>query len=431
MQTEPTKLVKDIFQAALTEADPYAAVLNRSALVRGIFTSGKYESISYLAFGKAAPRMAQAFEAAAGNLIKQGIVITTRENLEGFKSRLQTPAMAFEAAHPVPDEAGFEATQIAMDMARQLKDKDLLVCLISGGGSALLCSPASPLTLADIQKANTALIRSGTVITETNTVRRHISSVKGGHLAKLANPAGVVSLIVSDVVGDQIEAIASGPTAPDPTTFNDALDVINRHGINMPDQVMDYLRAGANGDKAETLKPDKFETLRVTNILAASNGEALKAAFNSALNLRLHPATITDSLTGDVQDAARWLFDEAQKERALPACLISGGETTVKVTGTGRGGRNMELALRFALLIDGKHGITLLSAGTDGVDGGTNAAGAIVDGKTIKRARKKGLDPDAYLKNNDSYNFFNKLNALYVTGPTGTNVMDIQVMVLT
>jgi len=428
--TETHKIAEDIFRAALKGADPFAGTVRYSALVLDSFVSGGYEKLSYLAFGKAAPRMAQALEATAGDTLRQGLVVTGYDNAAGFASRLASPACVMEAGHPVPDKAGAEAASRAIELALPLGRDDLLVCLVSGGGSALLASPAEGITLEDKQEITLALLRSGADITEINIVRKHLSKIKGGRLAALAHPAGVISLIVSDVVGDAVENVASGPTSPDTSTYADAGAVMKKYRITPPDNVMGLIESGINGKTPETPKPEDPVFQRVENIISTRNRSALDGAFNRALELGLMPDILTGELAGDVSYAAQWLAGKAREKKSAPACIISGGETTVRVTGSGMGGRNMELALWFALEIEGEKGITLLSAGTDGSDGGTEAAGAIVDGKTARRARRKGINPEAYLKNNDSYNFFRKAGGLVTTGPTGTNVMDVQVMVI-
>ncbi len=431
MIAEPDISAQEIFRTAVRAADPFAGTIKYSSLVLDAFNSGGYKNMSYMAFGKAAPRMAQAIEVTAGAMLRQGLVITSYDNAAGYESRLQNPACVMEAGHPVPDKAGAEAASSAIELASSLGSDDLLVCLISGGGSALLASPAEGITLEDKQKVTKSLLRSGADITEINTVRKHLSRIKGGRLAALAHPAGVISLIVSDVVGDAVDSVASGPTSPDTSTYADAEAVMKKYLITPPDRVKALIEAGIQGQIPETPKPMDPVFNRVENIISTRNRSALDGAFNRALELGLMPDILTAELAGDVGEAARWLAERSRERKNRPACLISGGETTVHVTGSGTGGRNTELALRFALDIEGTKGITLLSAGTDGTDGMGEAAGAIVDGKTARRARRKGIDPEKYLKENDSYNFFKKAGGLVVTGPTGTNVMDVQVIVLT
>jgi glycerate-2-kinase len=282
------------------------------------------------------------------------------------------------------------------------------------------------------------LLMAGANISELNTVRKHVSGVKGGRLAEIAYPAHMISLILSDVIGDRIDVIASGPTSPDTTTYNDALQVLEKYRIRnkaLP-SVAEVLEKGRKGIIPETPKEGARIFERLENIIIGSNRIALMAAKEEAEKRGLGVEMISSELSGEAKDAGRWLAEKAleiknSKPLQRTLCLISGGETTVTVEGTGLGGRNMELALSFALEIKDVAGITLLSAGTDGTDGPTDSAGAIVDWKTAIRARDLGINPETYLDNNDSYNFFKKTDELFITGPTGTNVMDIQIMVIT
>jgi glycerate 2-kinase len=272
-----------------------------------------------------------------------------------------------------------------------------------------------------------------------NTIRKHISNVKGGRLAEIAYPVRVISLILSDVIGDRLDVIASGPTAPDRTTFQDALAVLEKYSLadKIPLSVLDILRRGSQGLIPETPKENSIVFRTVENIIIGSNKKALEAAKTKARELNLHAEIISTEITGEARNIGKWLAKVAlethknfRTSHHKPLCLISGGETTVTVKGNGIGGRNMELALAFALEIEGIEGITLLSAGTDGTDGPTDAAGAIVNGETIRKAKFLGIDAEEYLKNNDSYHFFERIECLFVTGPTGTNVMDIQIVVI-
>ena len=344
----------------------------------------------------------------------------------------------YEAGHPIPDENGVKATRQAIALARSLDEKSLLVCLISGGGSALLVAPAPGILLAEKQRTIDLLLRAGADIHELNVVRKHISAVKGGRLAQIAYPARVVSLILSDVIDDRLDIIASGPTVPDETTYAGALGVIEKYRLRdeVPRKVYDHLVEGKEGRIPEA--PGKDDPLfdRVTNTIVGSNRQAIEAAITRCGHLGIDAVKIDRPIRGEARDAGRWLVSEARrmlkkrKGTGKGLCLISGGETTVTVRGRGRGGRNMELALAAAIEMEGIEGMTLLSAGTDGTDGPTDAAGAIVDGRSIGRGREAGLDPGTCLSNNDSYSFLRAGGDLLVTGPTGTNVMDIQVMLL-
>ncbi len=307
---------------------------------------------------------------------------------------------------------------------------------MSGGGSALFVSPCEGITLKEKQHITDLLMKAGADITDLNAVRKHLSKVKGGRLAEIAWPSKVISLMISDVIGDKLDVIASGPTAPDSSTYKDALGVINKYGLSesAPPRVMDLLNSGAGGKVNDTPKEQDPVFEKVQNIIIGSNGIAIEAAKNEAEVLGLQTEILSTEIAGDAGVVGKWLAEKAKGRKAQrhkgSKCYISGGETTVRVKGKGKGGRNMELALSFAIEIEGDEGITLLSAGTDGTDGPTDAAGAVVDGETISEARKLGLDPGEYLTNNDSYNFFKKIDALLITGPTGTNVMDVQIMVV-
>ena len=344
-----------------------------------------------------------------------------------------------EAGHPIPDSNGMAATARVMEMLKGANETTLVVCLISGGGSALLVAPKGEIALSDKQRVTELLLKAGATIDELNTVRKHISDIKGGRLAELAYPARVISLILSDVIGDKLDVIASGPTSPDNTTYQMTLDVINKYGLTdrLPKTVMDILDGGVGGKVADTPKEGSPIFERVENIIVGSNLKAAQAAAMKAKELGFETTILSTDLEGEARDAARWLANkamDAQKslegKEAKKICLISGGETTVTVRGHGKGGRNTELALAFALEIKNTIGITLLSAGTDGTDGPTDAAGAIVNGETIQKALSLSLDSVAYLKNNDSYNFFSKTGELLITGPTGTNVMDLQIILI-
>jgi glycerate 2-kinase len=300
-------------------------------------------------------------------------------------------------------------------------------------------APYSGISLEDKRRTTDLLLRAGADITETNAVRKHLSRVKGGRLARIAYPARVESLIISDVIGDGLDVIASGPTAPDTTTYSEALHVIHDYGIyrDVPECVLDLLRRGEKGLIPETPKENDGVFKNVTNTIIGSNEKAIAAARIKALELGFDVIVLSAALRGEAQEIGRRLAKEAlaaakelrrgsATEKCL--CLLSGGETTVTVQGQGLGGRNMELALAFALEVDGERGITLLSAGTDGTDGPTDAAGAIVDGKSADRGRAIGANPSQFLANNDSYSFFKKTGDLLLTGPTGTNVMDLQIL---
>lgn len=427
------EMLLDIFSAALREVDPYRAVVRHCPEVLEEYGKGSYSGIHVLAFGKAAIGMSRAAADCLGDLLVRGIVITKRDEAA---SQMDTPRIEIhEAGHPLPDKAGVTATERIMELAQGMDEHDFVLCLISGGASALLVAPHNGISLEDKQKATDLLLKSGADIGQLNAVRKHISAVKGGKLAKMIHPGRVYSLILSDVIGDRLEVIGSGPTAPDGTSYVDALEVLLHFHLSkgVPDSIRSLLAQGVLGAIPETPKPGDPIFEIVKNQIVASNSQAVAAAAMQAEKLGFNTHVLSTDIHGEAREAALWLAGQAREVRAChrrednPVCLLSGGETTVTVRGNGLGGRNLELALAFALEIDGEEGISFLSAGTDGGDGPTDAAGAFVDGSTITRARAKGLDGAAYLKNNDSYTFFDRLDGLLKTGPTGTNVMDLQV----
>lgn len=425
----PQKTARRIFNAALASADPRRAVLRYGDLLSDVLRERNYRTVLVAGFGKAVCAMSTALEEHLQNRISRGIIIAPY----GHRPATDEPhrVRLYEGGHPIPDENGQAATAEIVRLLKGGDEHTLVVCLISGGGSALLVCPYAGVTLPEKKQVTALLLRAGASVHELNTVRKHLSSVKGGRLAEIARPARVVSLILSDVVGDALDTIASGPTAPDDSTFADAIGVMDKYGLSSraPAAVMALLSKGAQGRVPETPKKGDAVFDKVHNIVIASNRIALEAARAEGEDLGYPAEILTSELTGEAREAGRRLARRAMSMQR-PACLISGGETTVTVTGSGRGGRNLELALAFALEIEGVAGITLLSAGTDGMDGSADAAGAVVDGATIAAARARGLDPDAYLARNDSYTFFREAGGLVVTGPTGTNVMDIQIIIV-
>ena len=419
--------VEAIFCSAIKVVEPYWIVSQRLESIRSLYKRGDFNRILCVSFGKAAYPMAQAAVEGLGDMITEGFVITKYgHGGKGMSLKL------YEAGHPIPDQKGFDATLELLKSFRNLSAKTLVLCLISGGGSALLVAPYEGITLEEKQKTTDLLMKAGADIYELNTVRKHISRVKGGRLAEVLYPARVVSLLISDVIGDPLDVIASGPTSPDTSTFEDAIKVIAKYGLSskIPPSVLSVLEMGANKKIAETPKAGSHIFKTVDNQIVANNKLALDAALKKAGDLGLNGNIITTNLKGEAREVAVWLAKKALEQKGKSICLISGGETTVTVRGWGKGGRNMELALAFAFEIENISGITLLSAGTDGSDGPTDAAGAIVDRTTIKRARDMGLIPENFLRNNDAYTFFRKVGGLLITGPTRTNVMDIQVILI-
>ena len=436
-------IVNEIFAAALKAVNPFFAVKEHADEIRSELISGKFKQFFLIGFGKASYQMARAIEESIdSNLITGGIVITKygHTKIQNPEHRAQNTDLkkikVIEAGHPIPDRNGLRATEETINLLRNTDGNTLVLCLISGGGSALFVSPYNAITLNEKQKTTELLLKAGADITDLNTVRKHISKVKGGRFAEIAYPAKIIALILSDVIGDRLDVIASGPTAADNTTFPDALNVINKFKLQdkIPVGVMAILNKGREGLIQETPKADNPMFENVKNIIICSNLKALNAAKDKAQLMRFLPEIVSSDISGEARDVGRRLAKKAIKTRKAlgvkrnKICLISGGETTVTVRGNGKGGRNTELALSFAREIEGVDGITLLSAGTDGTDGPTDAAGAIVNGKTVTRAKKLGLNPEKYLEDNDSYNFFKEIDSLLITGPTGTNVMDIQII---
>lgn len=435
MSENPLKTVSKIFAAALKSADPYEAVIDHSEIISSACARYNCKNILLVGFGKAAVRMSQAAEAAAGDLLTGGIIITKYGH--GVRTGGGSKVICFEAGHPLPDANGAAATQKVLRMLEDADEETLVVCLMSGGGSALLVSPPEGITLADKERTTELLLKAGADINELNAVRKHLSSIKGGRLAAVAYPAPVLSLILSDVIGDRLDVIASGPTAPDTSTYQDALAVIGKYGLtrSVPAAVREHLNNGASGLIPETPKENDPVFRRVSNIIVGNNRAAIHAAMEEAERCGYETTILSTALTGEAKVVARELVQRAVavKRTLRPgagACLLAGGETSVTVKGAGKGGRNMELALAFGIGIRELNGITFLSAGTDGTDGPTDAAGAVVDGQTVARGGAAGMDPQEYLDNNDSYTFFKNAGGLVITGPTGTNVMDIQVILL-
>lgn len=435
----------DIFNAALAAVDPYNAVLNAARVERNQlqiadtqYDLAAFNRIIVVGAGKATARMALAIETLLGKKISAGLIVVK----DGHTVPLSIIEQV-ESSHPVPGEAGVAGTTRILEMANAADEKTLFICLISGGASALLVAPAIGLTLQDKQNTTRLLLNAGASINELNAVRKHLSMVKGGRLAQAAYPAQVVTLIVSDVIGDPLDVIASGPTAPDDSTFADARAVIAKYGLQkkLPRRVVDHLQRGVAGQEPETVKKNDPCWNSTRNIVVASIRQAMAAAQKKSAQFGFVAKIISESLQGEAREAARFLAQIARDELAAMKpnerrCLLCGGETTVTVRGTGMGGRNQELALAFALEIEGCLGVTLLSAGTDGTDGPNDAAGAMVDGSTATSARNLGLNPVSFLNNNDSYAFFQQFDAAtgvhshFKTGATGTNVMDIQIVLL-
>lgn len=391
-----------------------------------------FDRIFLVSAGKAAVEMAVVVEKILGGRLAGGIAVTKHGHLTAQCRRVR----AMEAGHPIPDAKGLAAADTIRELLTDLNRRDLLLVAISGGASALLSSPAAPITLRAKQKTTDLLLRAGATIGQLNAVRKHLSTLKGGQLAAAAYPATIVSMLLSDVIGDPLDVIGSGPTAPDPTTFADAITILDRFGLvdRVPSSVRGHLEHGAAHKLQETPKPGDAIFKNVYNIVVGSNRLALDAAFRQAKALGYRSLILASTMQGETREVARVHAEILREVTASgnpirpPACILSGGETTVTVRGTGKGGRNQEFALTAAAAIQGLPNTLVLSAGTDGTDGPTDAAGAIATGSTLNRARRMGLDANEYLSRNDSYTFFSALGDLVKTGPTGTNVMDVHVL---
>jgi glycerate 2-kinase len=418
-----------ILKKALGAADAGNAV--RSAVLLP-FDCRRHDRTFLLGAGKAAVPMALALEEKAGQAITGEIVVTKHGHAE---ARLQYGEV-IEAGHPIPDENGEKAARQIRDRISNLNARDLVIVAISGGASALLPAPAGAVTLRAKQETTDLLLKAGADIHQLNAVRKHLSFLKGGRMAKLAYPATVVSLLLSDVIGDPLDVIGSGPTAPDETTFADAINVLEEFGLlaQVPRCVRAHLQDGLSGLIEETPKPGDPIFGNVHNVVLGSNRLALEAAASEAKRLGYEATIFSSSIAGETRTAAfkhaEMLRELARKSRhsGRPICILSGGETTVAVRGAGKGGRNQEFALAAAIGIAGLENVALFSAGTDGTDGPTDAAGAIATGTTVARAQRLGMSVEDHLARNDSYPFFDALGDLIRTGPTGTNVMDIQIM---
>jgi glycerate 2-kinase len=427
-------------EAALNAVDPRQIIKSRLSLKNSVlnvdgcsFDLDKFCNICVVGGGKASGSMAEGLEEVLGERITSGLVNV----LHGTKDRTSIIEL-HGASHPVPDEAGVEGTRRMLKMVGDAEKNDLVICLISGGGSSLMPLPRDDVSLSDKRAITGALLRSGATINEINTVRKHISDFKGGWLAKKAYPATVLNLILSDVVGDPLDFIASGPTVPDSTTFSDAIGVLKTYNLwsEAPASIVKVLKDGAKGLIPETPKADDKAFKKVYNVVVGNNRFSSLAACSQLKSKGLNTLLLTATLEGEARQVGIVLASMTREVSvsgnpvAKPAAIVAGGETTVTVTGEGLGGRNQEISLAAAPRLNGLDGVVVASLTTDGIDGPTDAAGAIVDGRTLARAAKIGLAPERFLAENDSYNFFSKLGDLIFTGPTGTNVDDISVTVV-
>lgn len=433
--TEARSCVYEVLTAALRAVDPADAIRacvswhgnalhvndTEYALLPG-------REVCVFGTGKASAVMAATLEEIIGERITTGWVNTKYSH--AVSTRWVT---VHEAGHPLPDEQGLIGTRRMLELLRQTGQEDLILCPISGGGSALWTLPVEGVSLADLATLTDALLRSGATINEFNAVRKHLSQVQGGQFVKVAHPRPVVSLILSDVVGSPLDVVASGPTVPDPTTFADAWAVLEKYELvgRIPLSVEKHLQRGLTGEIPETPKPGDSIFARTQNVVIADVAMAAEAAVSRARELGFHTLLLTTWLGGEAREVGYFLagiartIHERGEPLSRPACVVAGGETTVTVRGSGLGGRNQELALAAALGIEGLPSTLIVAWASDGGDGPTVATGAIVDGGTVSRARLRGLVPERYLQNNDSHSFFRDLGELWVTGPTRTNVNDL------
>ena len=429
-----------ILAAALAAVDPYAAVQaqmqrrgDRLMVAGKTYDLAAYRHVYLLGAGKAGAPMAQAVEAVLGDRLTAGLAVV-KYGHGGPTEKVEI----VEAGHPVPDAAGVAAGARILDLARRATAADLVLAVISGGGSALLEAPAG-LTLADLQATTAALLASGAAINEVNCLRKHLSAIKGGQLARAVQPATLVALVLSDVVGSPLDVIASGPTVPDSTTWREAWAVVERYGLaqTLPAAVIARLRAGLAGALPDTPKPADPLFDNVQTAIVGDNRVAALAACRQAAALGYHAQLLTTFLEGEAATVGRFAAALGREVRAsghpltAPACLVLGGETTVTLgPQPGHGGRNQELALAAALALEGVAGITVAALATDGTDGPTDSAGAIVDGGTVARGRASGLDAAAALRGHDAYPYLAAVGDLLLSGPTQTNVNDLVVVMV-
>ncbi|KXB03521.1 hypothetical protein AKJ47_02100 [candidate division MSBL1 archaeon SCGC-AAA261G05] len=430
----------EIVNEAIASVNPSSAVHHRLRLEGEKLIVGNQEfdlsetgKIIVAGGGKASGKMAEALEEILGYKITEGVINIP----EGTASKYNLGKIELvEAGHPLPTEGSVRGAEKIMGLVSDLDSQDLVICLLSGGGSALMTLPVDGVTLDELQETTQLLLKSGASIQEVNSVRKHLSKIKGGQLARAIHPARSITLIISDVVGDRLDTIASGPTYPDSTTYPDALEVIEKYGLTnqVPESVSKRLKSGVEGKAPETPKPEDECFSNAVHEIIASNSDAVKAAEAVGKSHGFNVSILTTKMQGEAREVGSELADIAKKviEKrepvSRPTLLISGGETTVTVKGEGKGGRNQELTLSAAMNIAGLEKVTVASFSTDGVDGPTDAAGAVADGFTLERAEQSGLNPENYLERNDSYNFFKEIGELIIIGPTRTNVMDVTVL---
>jgi len=430
-----------IMRAALKAADPVEAIRRQVRLDNNFLTVGgrvydldRYQHVYVVGGGKAGGSMALAMEQLLGDRNTAGLV-----NVK-YGYTLPTQIIRLhQAGHPLPDQEGVKGTEAIIQLLKRASQDDLVICLISGGGSALMVAPAEGITLADMEVFTEVMLRCGAAINEINTIRKHCSRIKGGQMTRLAHPAELIALILSDVVGNPLDVIASGPTVADTSTFSDAWAIVEKYGIQkqLPTSIVERLQRGMEGDIAETPKPGDPALEKTHTQIIASNEIAAQAAIEEAKNQGFNTLLLSTFVEGEAREVAKVFAAIAKETRHSgqpvrpPACVVAGGETTVTLQGHGKGGRNQELALAAAISIAGIENVLIIGLATDGTDGPTDAAGALADGTTLARAEALGLSAQQYLADNDSYHFFEALGDLLLTGPTNTNVNDLTFVLVT
>jgi glycerate 2-kinase len=433
------EVAETIFMAGVRSVLPEKIIPGVLSLKGSVLIVGVHEiqldsinNIYIIGAGKASAAMGHYVESILGDRISCGIIVVKY----GYFCKLKK-IQVIEAGHPVPDSNGFKATEEITRISEKASENDLVICLLSGGGSALMADLPENLLPEELYIVNNLLIRCGASINEINCVRKHLSGVKGGQLARIVSPAKLVTIILSDVPGNQLEVIASGPTVADPSTFGDALKVIEKYKLttDVTSGVLNYLKEGSLGIHPETPKPGDPLFAGTLTIMAGTNMIALNASKSQAVSLGFKTYIIDNELHGEVENICESIVSTAlsfknNAEIPKPVCLLYGGETTIKVSGNGTGGRNQHLTLSAAMRLRNIPGITFLSAGTDGTDGPTDAAGAVADSETVRRALSLNADPESFILDYNSYNFFKRVGGLIVTGPTFTNVMDMVIVLI-
>jgi len=436
------EIVLDAIEALLDEVDPKKVVKSQVRLANETLIVGEksfdlssFNNILVVGGGKASGFMAEALEEILGDRIKRGLIVVPK----GTSGKYKTKRTAFhEASHPIPDNSSVEGARKIVNLVSHAKENDLVICLISGGGSSLMALPRTGILLEDKQKVTDLLLKCGATINEINTVRKHISAFKGGQLAKTAYPATILGLLLSDVLGDPLDVIASGPTVPDSSTFEEALKILKRYDMwkKIPGSIKKVLLEGEKGLIDETPKKGDPIFEKVHNVVIGNNRLACQATIKAMKKSGLNTMFLSSFLEGEAREVGTALAALAKEVLASgnplppPVGIVVGGETTVTVIGRGKGGRNQELALAAALRIEGLDKVVIASVSTDGVDGPTDAAGALVDGETMRHSKGLGLEAGMFMKNNDSYEFFSRVGGLIYTGPTGTNVNDVTMIIV-